>query len=241
VVSVIIVARSHPDALRRALRSVRAQRDATWEAVVVDDSSNAGLIPVARAFGDQRIRAYRNPVPGDAVAARNAALGVARGAVIALLRDTDHWTDAAHLSRVCASLKHGEALVHQGGWLECEGERFPYAPRLEATALDTGNPLLESALAYPAVMHDWLGAFDATLPHGWLWDWCLRVAALGVPLRSLDALSVVAQTSSDLTDPAGHARDLEALALKHGLRNPRPSHPWAQRHAHAAREPSTAT
>ena len=95
--------------------TVYAVRGVAWEAIVIDDGAGEGLT-VARSFGDRRIRADRNPSHG-LTAARNAGLEVARGAVIAWLSDTDSWTDADSLSRVCQALKLGEVLTYSAGWL----------------------------------------------------------------------------------------------------------------------------
>jgi glycosyltransferase involved in cell wall biosynthesis len=235
MISVILCAGNDVEALRHSLRCVRAQRDATWEAVVMVDPQHDSALTVARQFGDHRIRAYR--APGESqIAWRNAALEVVRGAVIALLEPGDAWLDGAHLSRVCRTLKNGEALVHQGGFIETGAERHAYIPTLDADDLRTHNPLLVSGLAYPSVMHDWLGGFDLSMGEEWLWDWCLRVTMSGVPLRTLPEPSVSARASTQLEHPAHRARDLHALERKHGLHGLRPSHPWAHRTEYALPE-----
>ncbi|NJK44688.1 MAG: glycosyltransferase family 2 protein [Pleurocapsa sp. SU_196_0] len=224
MVSVIIPTYQRPEFLRRALRSLRAQQDAIWEAIVVEDGDGRGS-SLARGFGDHRIRAYRNPGrgPNDA---RNAALEVARGSVIAFLDDDDWWQDPFHLHRICQELRHGEALVYRTGWLvtQIEGmelERVPFT--LEATrhSLRRDNTLLASGVAYPTVMHDWLGSFDASLGHYWDWDWYLRVTDLGVPLRRIDepgvCIAVHPGNASSTRHTETRRRDLERLCAKHGL------------------------
>jgi glycosyltransferase involved in cell wall biosynthesis len=238
VISVLIPTRSNADGLRRALRSVRAQRGVNWEALVIDDGAGEGLT-VAKGFGDGRIRAYRNPNHG-AIAARNAGLEVARGAVIAWLGDTDFWTDADHLSRVCQALKFGEALTYSAGWLrrfeddlepepQCPKSQLPESqlsgsqrlkpdsPLVTLESLRSENPLLVSAIAYPSVMHDWFGTFDASLGLTWDWDWHLRLASSGVPLRRIAGSSVSALMPTTPSNPATWSRDLALLVQKHGL------------------------
>ena len=54
----------------------------------------------------------------------------------------------------------------------------------------SANPLLVSGIAYPSVMHDWFGEFDASLGLTWDWDWYLRLTKNGVPLRRIEGSSV---------------------------------------------------
>ena len=174
---------------------------------------------VAKSFGDGRIRAYRNLSHG-AIAARNAGLEVARGAVIAWLSDTDHWSDANHLSRVCDALKLGEALTYSAGWLRRDSEDLEpesHNPLVTLESLRLSNPLLVSGIAYPSVMHDWFGDFDASLGLAWDWDWHLRLVSSGVPLRRIAGSSVSALIPQMVLNPATWSRDVGLLAQKHGL------------------------
>jgi hypothetical protein len=70
-------------------------------------------------------------------------------------------------------------------------------------------------------MHDWLGAFDASLGHYWDWDWYLRVTDLGVPLRRIAEPGVCIAVHPGNASSDRHteirARDLERLCAKHGL------------------------
>ena len=213
--------------LRRALRCLRAQRGADWEAIVIDDGTGEGLT-VAKSFGDGRIRAYRNPGCG-LTAARNAGLEVARGAVIAWLRDADYWTDADYLSRLCQALRQGEALTYSGGALRrFDDDVKPqfHSPSVTLEVLRSTNPLLISGIAYPAVMHDWFGDFDASLELTWDWDWSLRLAQNGVPLRAIKGANISALIPQTLPNPAKWSRDLALLAHKHGLRDARIQNLW---------------
>jgi glycosyltransferase involved in cell wall biosynthesis len=209
VVSVLVHTHQNQEGLRRALRYLRAQTDITWEAVVMDSGDGEGLA-VARGFSDHRIRAYRNPGQGQ-VAALNAALEVVRGAVIALLNDSDWWEDRLYLHRICQTLRGGEALLHS---------RAVETPELEveltAEALRWHNPIPVSGMAYPTVMHDWLGGFDPNMGQLWDWDWNLRVTASGVPLRPIPD-TCVSVTPASTQHAAAHARDLAQLCQKHGL------------------------
>jgi glycosyltransferase involved in cell wall biosynthesis len=224
VISVIISTCKRPELLRRALRSLRSQRDASWEALVMDSGDGEGL-KVARGFGDHRIRAYRNPGFGE-VAARNAALEIVRGAVIAFLNDCDWWEDPQHLSRICEALRGGEALLYRTGWVvrednSAELERVPYDLCATRDSLRRDNTLLSSGIAYPTVMHDWLGGFDAGMGHYWDWDWSLRLMQEGAELRRIPGSSVCVSLHSEGETVFKHAatktRDLALLAQKHGL------------------------
>ena len=194
------------------------------------DSGDGEGLKVARGFGDHRIRAYRNPGSG-AVSARNAALEVVRGAVIAFLDDCDWWEDPYHLSRICAALRGGEALIYLAGWLVQEDggvelERIPYDLSATRDSLRRDNTLLSSGIAYPTVMHDWLGGFDSSMGHYWDWDWSLRLLEAGVQLRRIAGsgvcISLPPENESGFRNAATKTRDLALLAQKHGLHDPQP-------------------
>ncbi len=210
MVSVLVHTYQNQEGLRRALRCLRAQTDITWEAVVMDSGDGEGL-SVARGFSDHRIRAYRNPGQGQ-TAALNAALEVVRGAVIALLNDSDWWEDSLYLQRICQTLRGGEALLYSRA-----SEIHDFETEITPEALRWHNPIPVSGMAYPTVMHDWLGGFDSSVGQLWDWDWSLRVTASGVPLRPIPDSSVCVTPGMVTHQAATRARDLAHLCQKHGL------------------------
>lgn len=83
LVSVVMPTKDRPQQLARAIRSVIAQRYENWE-LLVDDGGHSR--DVVDAFGDPRIVWSKTPGPGE-TSARNHALELARGELIAYLDD----------------------------------------------------------------------------------------------------------------------------------------------------------
>lgn len=90
LISVVLPTHDRAALLTRAVASVRAQRYATWEIVLVDDASTddtPAVVERLRAeLGPDRLQSIRTP-PGGVCAARNHALAAARGSLIAYLDD----------------------------------------------------------------------------------------------------------------------------------------------------------
>ena len=227
-VSAIIPTYRRPHGLRHAVASLRGQRHADWEAIVVDDGDGEGL-EALRHVADPRIVAFRNPGRGQ-VDARNAALDAARGKVALWLDDDDWLEDPDHLGLVVAALADGPALVTRGGWLvevddgdpvvPLERRRTPFDLPVDAATLRRDNTVLTAGLAYPMALHDALGPLDRDLDGYFDWDWHLRVVAAGVPVMRLPGLGVAYRQH-----PGNRSRHVTAdrrarfarLAGKHGL------------------------
>lgn len=92
-VSIVLPTRNRAAVLAGALDSVRRQTFSDWECIVVDDGSSDATPEVlaAASAADARVRGIRREPGGSAAAARNAALGLARGDLVAFLDDDDRW------------------------------------------------------------------------------------------------------------------------------------------------------
>jgi len=90
-VSVIIPTFRRPRELREALDSIRSQIGTEWEAIVIDDSPEAGAREIVESFNDPRIRYIMNPTPtkGFPSRVRNLGLSVAKGDLLHFLDDDD--------------------------------------------------------------------------------------------------------------------------------------------------------
>jgi teichuronic acid biosynthesis glycosyltransferase TuaG len=112
LVSVVMPVWNTAGHVGEAIASVRAQSFGAWELIVVDDASDDGSAGVvaAAAAGDGRIRLLRHDENRGAAAARNTALGSARGRFIAFLDSDDLWkpeklvTQLAHVERTGAAI-----------------------------------------------------------------------------------------------------------------------------------------
>lgn len=100
--SVIVPCLDRADLLRRALRSVQAQTERDWEAIVVDDGSARPLADDVRRLRDPRIRCLRLTVNRGPAEAREAGMASARAPYVAFLDSDDVW-DPLYLARQLAA------------------------------------------------------------------------------------------------------------------------------------------
>ncbi|MEM9771890.1 MAG: glycosyltransferase family A protein [Cyanobacteria bacterium P01_D01_bin.73] len=93
LISVIIPVFNGSQTLAETVRSLQAQTDQNWEAVIVNDGSTDNTEAIAQdlAQRDSRIRLVFQENAGQAIA-RNTGLAVARGSLIAFLDADDWWT-----------------------------------------------------------------------------------------------------------------------------------------------------
>jgi glycosyltransferase involved in cell wall biosynthesis len=90
-VSVIVPTFRRPRELLEALHSIRRQIEVEWEAIVVDDSPEAGAREVVSTFNDSRVSYLANPNPTGGFPSRVRNLGwpLARGRLLHFLDDDD--------------------------------------------------------------------------------------------------------------------------------------------------------
>lgn len=174
----------------RALRSVRAQTHAHWEAIVVCDGPEPDTAARIAALGDERIRCVQRPrngpYPPDGIARWQAAgahpfnegAGLARGAWIAPLDDDDEWTDD-HLEVLLAQARRTRAEVVYGQMravVAGEGETWfgTWPPQL-------GDFGFQAAI-YHAGLGDWLYDVNSHLS-GEPGDWNLARRMLEAGVR----------------------------------------------------------
>lgn len=188
-VSVVIPTYNRPERLQKALQHLQAQDYRDWEAWVVDDGDGCGAA-LAQAYGDARIRGLMNPGKGQ-VDARNAAITLATGELVAWLDDDDWWHDAHHLQRVVRTMqacevtllyRHGWIVVEEGG---LERHRIPFALTADSHSIERDNTLLTSSIVYPTRLHRQLGLLDREVDGYFDWDWYIRVVRAGYSLTCL--------------------------------------------------------
>ncbi|MBX2986124.1 MAG: glycosyltransferase family 2 protein [Bacteroidia bacterium] len=93
--SVIIATYNREKLLIRALRSLIAQTETDWEAVIVDDGSTDNTEQAVQAFLSPKIRYVKQPNQGDAIAKNNGAK-LSHGSYITFL-DSDDFYEPEHL------------------------------------------------------------------------------------------------------------------------------------------------
>ena len=97
-----------------AVDSILAQTFPDWELIVSDGGSKDGTLEILDRYasGDNRVRVFRHPGL-DTAAARNAILGEARGAFLAVL-DSDDLARPERLEMQLAALRRNPGLIGVG-------------------------------------------------------------------------------------------------------------------------------
>lgn len=179
-ISVLIPCYNAAPYIEEALVSVFCQGVDLHEVVVVDDGSTDGGADRVRAF-DDRVRVHRQANTGIS-GARNAALALATGDLIAFLDADDVWPDGSLRARREALLTD-DSIEYAYGWVE----QF-VSPDLVATAAGShANASLEprpgrlaGAMLVRARAFARVGRFSPTLRVGETLDWVARADELGV-------------------------------------------------------------
>ena len=216
--------KNRPERLASTLETLKAQEYPYWEVLVVDDGYGQG-VKVATTINDSRIKGYHNAGRGQ-VDARNTAITLSKGEVIALLDDDDWWEDVDHLQKIVEALKQQPALVHRHGWVvlekeSLEKEYLPYTLSATTESLFKDNTLLTSSVAYPKNWHKELGLFDRSVGGYFDWDWYLQVIKAGYNLHTINSLGVCylrhSENGSKETHSQRRTKNFEAFRDKHGL------------------------
>ncbi len=190
--SFVIPAYNAAPTLPAALASVRAQTDADYEVIVVDDGSADGSGDVAERLGATVVRQVNAGLP----AARNAGVRAARGRWLAFL-DSDDLLMPGYLARMRSLMESrpDAGLAYCDAWIfdEARGRVYrrsamgPYRPAdppQEAApffrALVRSNFVYVAAVT-PRELIESLGGFEESLRAAEDWQMWLRVAAAGHP------------------------------------------------------------
>jgi len=205
LVSVVIPVYNGERFLGDAVESVLAQRYPSLEIIVVDDGSTDGTESlVGRLPCD--VRYFRQENSGPA-AARNRGIRDTAGDLIAFLDADDLWPEDNLAMLVDEMARQPELdVVHGYGQLmEYDSERKVYEYR--------GNPKEAFAWYIGAALYrkgvfGRVGLFDPTLVFGEDTDWFNRAREIGVPMKRLEAVTLlVRRHGSNMT----HEKNLVAL------------------------------
>ncbi len=178
LVSVIIPAFNAARFLPRALASVAAQNYPAdrIETIVIDDGSTDDTRALAETFSGQMpgMQVFSQPNQGVSVA-RNLAIAVSSGELIAFLDADDRWLPDKVAAQVeVYQAEPGVGLIHCGfEFVDQHGSALPDWPR--RSRLDHGDILLEflcdfflitSAVMVPRTVLESVGGFDESLKVG---------------------------------------------------------------------------
>jgi glycosyltransferase involved in cell wall biosynthesis len=171
--------------LAEALASVLAEAAHPYEIVLVDDGSTDQTPAIARSFGGP-LRYHRQAHAGLAVA-RNQALALAQGGLLAFLDADDRWPRGrVALLRRALDL-HPDCGLAQGR-----------LQRLVRTAGSDRFTLVDESWRAPSVCtalirrsaFDRVGLFDTRFPNGHDVDWLLRARETGLAEIAIDDVTL---------------------------------------------------
>jgi glycosyltransferase involved in cell wall biosynthesis len=113
-VSVVVPTHNRAALLRTTLRTVLWQRDASLEALVVDDGSSDGTAATVEQLGDPRVQVLRHDAPQGVCAARNRGAAEARGRWLAFCDDDDLWAPDKLARQLAAARETGRDWAYGG-------------------------------------------------------------------------------------------------------------------------------
>ncbi len=190
-VTVVMPTWNRGDFIGAAIRSVQAQRFSDWELIVVDDGGTDDTADVVAAFAtDTRVR-YVNQSHAGQCAARNLALRMANGALIAYLDSDNIWYPGFLAAAVALIGTHPEIDCAYGAMItdvHVAGERILFES-FDRDRLLTGNYIGMSTFIHRRRLVDQFGGFDEELMALEDWDLILRYTA-HAPAYRLPVLAV---------------------------------------------------
>jgi O-antigen biosynthesis protein len=187
LISVVLPTRDRPQLLVEAIASVVQQRHREWELLVVNDGGES-VAEVVRRSHDPRVRLIELPRALGPAAARNVALGVGRGTIVAYL-DDDDLILPDHLALLAEALAGAGTppvaytdIEHvalreapDGAWREVGRERAGRAFAARDLQLQNFVPLI--CLAHTQERWREVGGFDPGLSKLEDWELLLRLTA----------------------------------------------------------------
>lgn len=196
LVSVVIPAFNHARYIEECVDSVLSQDHPAIEVIVVDDGSTDGTLERLQAYGTRITLLMQRA--GRQARARNLALGVARGELVAFLDSDDRYRPGRIRAAVQAFQDDPAAALVWSDYrrVDAEGrvlEVCRWRPRDDSFAreLIAGNPICNATATVRRAVLDEIGGFDERVPRvcdGAAW---YQIAARGhrfvhLPLPLLD-------------------------------------------------------
>lgn len=186
LVSVIIPTYNRREYVRLAIESALAQTYTDFEIIVIDDGSTDGTGEALRAY-DGRIHYIFKANEGNAAAARNYGMSIARGEYIALLDSDDLWLPDKLLRQMETMLDDSDLGLVSGhvGVIDATGTVIDPGPKhpwqIESVVLPSDivlrSPLHASTLLVRRRFMDADLPFDPRFRICEDWHLCLQVAS----------------------------------------------------------------
>jgi glycosyltransferase involved in cell wall biosynthesis len=232
LVSIVMPVHNGARYLRDAIDSALTQDYAARELVIVDDGSTDETPAILDSFG-ARIVAIRQPNSG-AAAARNVAIGRARGELIAFLDADDLWLPHKLSTQVQYLQTHPEIDLVASHWKVQVDDRpvtdigHSVESATPTSGLTAASDWIYNELLMDCVVHtttvvmrrrliDRVGLFDLDLRRGQDYDYWLRASRVTPIHRLPEALSVYRLHETNSTwrpQPVNYAATILERALR---------------------------
>jgi glycosyltransferase involved in cell wall biosynthesis len=138
LVSVIIPTYNHDKFIGRAIESLINQDYNDWEAIIVDNFSSDNTEYIINNYTDNRIKYYKFQNDGIIAKARNYAITLASGNIIAFL-DSDDWWSPNKLSTSTSILLEGYDFVYHDLYISKSIHQKSYKKKVKTRELNS-NP-----------------------------------------------------------------------------------------------------
>ena len=147
--TIILPTHARKDVLGFAILSVLAQKESSFELLVVGDGAEDGTAEVVQTFEDRRIKWLNFPkAAGFGYANRNRALGLSTGKYIAFMADDD-LIMPDHLALLKAKLDSGADLAcTRAAWISSDGVAAPFSNNISLS--DEFSAFMQVANSLPA-------------------------------------------------------------------------------------------
>lgn len=181
----------------KAVESIISQTWQSWELLIIDDASGPGFDDIYDHLAslDSRIRIVRRRVNGGTYAARNTALGIARGDFIGF-QDSDDWSHPERIERqVRYLLEHPGDLACQSLCVRTDDDLSPVEPGFKTYRRN------ESSLLFRREIIRHIGFFDQARK-GADSEYRLRLEAWSgseTPVIGPDPLALIRLTAGSLS------------------------------------------
>jgi len=220
VVSVIIPTYHDGDALKLCLQQLEKQTLAKelYEVLVVDNASPADALPID-VSDSSNVRIINEPRPGS-YAARNAAIQIAKGAILAFT-DADTLPADDWLEQGLSHFQQSEPL-RVAGKVELIASQNPtaaecyellYSFRQQEQVENLGTSVTAN-LFVPRSAFDTVGLFNDTLLSGGDFEWGLRAQSAGIPVVYADEVVVKHHCRANYSQLVRKARRVAGGAVK---------------------------
>ncbi|MDZ4767109.1 MAG: glycosyltransferase family A protein, partial [Chloroflexota bacterium] len=191
LISVIIPAHNAAIFLPDAIASLRAQRDLTFDILIIDDGSTDATPAVAATLGDD-VRVIQTPKIGPG-AARNRGIAAARGDYIALL-DADDLFPPDSLTVRAERLALDATLMLTGGYIQMVTLLGADSTPAHDPTRIRNVPYLNvnlGAMLYRREVFERVGGFDERLFYSEDVDWHLRAQEANMRMAILRRVTLL--------------------------------------------------